>query len=620
MTIWLWLGFLGFILIMLALDLGVFNRNAHNVNIKEATAWTIFWVALSLIFNGLIYYMYEHHWLGIGREIGHVLSGKQAAVQFFTGYIIEKSLSLDNIFVIALIFAYFKVPARYQHRVLFWGILGAIVMRGIMIFAGAILISRFSWMVYVFGGLLIVTAVKMLFSRHDNLEPAKNPLVKLAQRLYPVTNKYYKKYFFVRIDQKIMLTPLFLALIVIESSDVIFAIDSIPAIFAVTRDPFLVFTSNIFAILGLRSMYFALAAMMEKFRYLKLSLVFILAYVGLKMILSHLYPIPTGISLAVIAAILILGILASVYRNYRDRNKPAPPSSNGKPTGSKPLEKMKENILPGNKSFRIQFATSMLFIILAITALSCHARAQRYAGIWEESFRKERILADATWATFEETNKKLMAKKFRLEEVEIYDSNGQKKYSAVWHSGTDSSEIYFESWIFFQEKIAELNGKNLRLNHLETYLEGNERKFFGVWRQGDYKQKVEAGLTWDEFQRLWEQYGKDDLRLVDVETYLEDRVRKYAGVWKEGTQDYRLWRDLDWKTFYTIWQGLKEQHFHLVDMETYVTNNERKFMGVWLKKDTDDHRIVVDLNWNDFMAKWQEYGKDNVWLIDLEIY
>lgn len=344
MTIWLWLGFLGFILIMLALDLGVFNRKAHKVSIKEATAWTVFWVVLSLVFNGLIYYMYEHHWLGIGREIGYMLSGKQAAVQFFTGYIIEKSLSLDNIFVIALIFAYFKVPSQYQHRVLFWGILGAIVMRGIMIFAGAILISRFSWMIYVFGGLLIVTAAKMLFSSHETLEPAKNPLVKLARRLYPVTNKYYRKHFFVRIDGKLMVTPLFLALIVVESSDVIFAIDSIPAIFAITHDPFLVFTSNIFAILGLRSMYFALAAMIEKFRYLKLSLVFILAFVGVKMILSHSYPIPTGISLVIIAAILILGILASLYRNYRDRNIPAPPSSNGKLAGSKPLKKTSPEI------------------------------------------------------------------------------------------------------------------------------------------------------------------------------------------------------------------------------------------------------------------------------------
>lgn len=281
---------------------------------------------------------------------------------------------------------------------------------------------------------------------------------------------------------------------------------------------------------------------------------------------------------------------------------------------------MKENTSPGNKNFRSNFATSLLWILLVITAFSCHARAQRYAGVWEESFRKERILAEATWATFEETNKKLKAKKFRLEDVEIHDSNGQKRYSAVWHSGTDSSAIYSENWVFFQEKITELKGKGLRLYDLETYVEGNERKFFGVWRQGDYKQEVKAGLTWDEFQRTWEQHGNDDLRLVDVETYLEDRVRKYAGVWRAGSQEYRLWRDLDWKTFYTIWQGLKEQHFHLVDMETYVVNNERKFMGAWLKIDSDDHRMVVDLNWNDFMAKWLDFGKDNVWLIDLEIY
>lgn len=325
MTIWLWIGFIAFILMMLALDLGVFNRKVHKVGIREATAWTVFWVILALIFNALVFYMYEHHWLGIGREIGHVLSGKNAAVQFFTGYIIEKSLSLDNIFVIALIFSYFKVPGKYQHRVLFWGILGAIIMRGIMILTGAALIARFSWMVYVFGALLIITAVKMLISRHDNLEPDKNPLVRFARRVYPVSDTYDGKRFFTQVDEKRGITPLFLALLVVESSDVLFAIDSIPAIFAVTRDPFLVFTSNIFAILGLRSMYFALAAMMEKFRYIKMSLVFILAYVGVKMSLSHYYPIPIGISLAVIAGILLVGLFASLYGNYRDTAKLIPP-------------------------------------------------------------------------------------------------------------------------------------------------------------------------------------------------------------------------------------------------------------------------------------------------------
>ena len=329
MTIWLWIGFVGFILIMLALDLGVFNRRARKISIKEAIGWTIFWVALALIFNGLIFYMYKYQWLGIGREIGHVLSGEQAALQFFTGYIIEKSLSLDNIFVIALIFAYFKVPGKYQHRVLFWGILGAIVMRGIMIILGAALISRFSWMVYVFGGFLILTAVKMLISRHDNLEPDKNPLVKLVRRFYPVSADFEGERFFTRVNGQFAITPLFLALIIVESSDVLFAIDSIPAIFSVTRDPFLVFTSNIFAILGLRSMYFALAAMMEKFRFMKMSLVFVLAYVGVKMLLSHYYPIPAAISLAIIGTILLVGLLASAYGNYRDTAKLASPPLNG---------------------------------------------------------------------------------------------------------------------------------------------------------------------------------------------------------------------------------------------------------------------------------------------------
>jgi len=312
MTVWLWVGFVLFVLGMLALDLGVFNREAHVIKIREATAWTALWVALALAFNVGVYYLYEHHWLGIGSEIGHELDGRTAALQFFTGYVIEKSLSLDNIFVIALIFTYFGVPAIHQHRVLYWGILGALVMRGVMILGGAALIRRFDWIVYVFGVLLILTAVKMLIARHDNLDPGRNPLIRIAKRFYSVTDGFRGPHFFARVDGRWAITPLFLALLIVESTDLLFAIDSIPAIFAITRDPFIVFTSNVFAILGLRSLYFALAGMLDKFRYLKTSLVFVLAFVGVKMLLAHHYPIPTPVSLAIVLGTLSVGVLASV--------------------------------------------------------------------------------------------------------------------------------------------------------------------------------------------------------------------------------------------------------------------------------------------------------------------
>lgn len=334
MTIVLWLGFILLIIGLLALDLGVFNRQPHVIGAREALLWSAFWIALALLFNTLVYFMYEHHWFGIGHRIGHLLDGPQAALQFFTGYIIEKSLSLDNIFVIALIFAYFNVELKYQHRVLFWGILGALIMRGGMIAAGVALISHFSWMSYVFGLMLLFTAVKMLVVRHDNLEPEKNPLIRLAQKYFPVTLHFEGQRFFVRKGRKLFMTPLFLVLLVIESTDVMFAIDSIPAIFAVTQDPFIVFTSNIFAILGLRSLYFALAAIMAKFRYLKMSLVFVLAYVGVKMLLAHTYPIPTLESLAIIAGLLAIGIVASIFAGARDTAPLLPPPLSDRVNGT----------------------------------------------------------------------------------------------------------------------------------------------------------------------------------------------------------------------------------------------------------------------------------------------
>ena len=317
MVIWIWVVFIAFVLAMLALDLGVFNRKAHVVGIRESLAWTGLWVALALIFNVLIYFLYEHNLFGIGQEIGHQISGRQAALDYFAGYIIEKSLSLDNIFVIALIFSYFRVPAQYQHRVLFWGILGALVMRGAMIAAGIAMIRRFEWITYVFGALLIATAIRMFFSKHENIEPEHNPLVRIARRVYPVSKTFDGKRFFTRIDGRRAITPLFLVLLVVESSDVLFAIDSIPAIFAITRDPFLVFTSNVFAILGLRSLYFALAGMLERFQYLKTSLVFILAFVGVKMILANHYHLPTSISLGVIAGLFAVGLIASLIATRR---------------------------------------------------------------------------------------------------------------------------------------------------------------------------------------------------------------------------------------------------------------------------------------------------------------
>ncbi len=319
LAIWLWVGFVVLVLGMLALDLGVFHRKTHAVTISEAAVWTTVWVILSLLFNASVYWLYEHNVLGIGQAIGHQLSGGQAALQFFTGYIIEKSLSLDNIFVIAMIFAYFQIPAVFQHRVLFWGILGALAMRGAMIAAGTVLIHRLSWITYVFGVLLILTAVRLLVVRHDNLEPDRNVLVRLARRIYPVTAELDGQKFFTRLAGGRAITPLLVVLLVVESTDVLFAVDSIPAIFAVTQDPFIVFTSNVFAILGLRSLYFVLAGVMDKFRYLKTSLVFLLAFVGFKMLLAHHYPIPTLVSLGIISGILSVGVLASILAGHRDR-------------------------------------------------------------------------------------------------------------------------------------------------------------------------------------------------------------------------------------------------------------------------------------------------------------
>jgi tellurite resistance protein TerC len=300
--LWLWIGFNVFVLAMLALDLGVFHRKVHVVTFRESIAWTAVWVVLALLFNAGVWHY----------------SGSQKALQFFTGYLIEKSLSVDNVFVFALLFSYFAVPPIYQHKVLFWGILGALVMRAIMIAAGAALIAKFTWVVYLFGAFLILTGIKMILKREEEIHPERNPVVRWFKRLMPVTADYRRDRFFVLEGGVRHATPLFVVLLLVEVSDLIFAVDSIPAIFAVTTDPFIVYTSNVFAILGLRSLYFALAGVMNKFHYLKIGLGAVLAFVGVKMLLAHTpYKIDTLISLGVVAGILALSVVASLLRPAR---------------------------------------------------------------------------------------------------------------------------------------------------------------------------------------------------------------------------------------------------------------------------------------------------------------
>ena len=317
MTVSIWLAFLVFVLLMVALDLGVFHRTPKVPTVRDALVWTMVWVSMSLVFTGAVYLLYENNYEWANLTTEH-MDGRQAAGQYLMGYLLEQSLSVDNIFVIAMIFSYFRVPPELQHRVLFWGILGAVILRGIMIGVGAALINSFDWVIYIFGAFLVYTAVKMMMIRHENVDPGHNPLVKLARRWLPVTDRFHGQHFFVRENGVLMVTPLFLALLLVETSDVMFAVDSIPAIFAVTRDPFIVFTSNIFAILGLRSLYFVLAGYMAKFRYLKNALVFVLAYVGIKMILSNHYHIPDGASMAIIIGILLVGVLASIQGAAKD--------------------------------------------------------------------------------------------------------------------------------------------------------------------------------------------------------------------------------------------------------------------------------------------------------------
>jgi tellurite resistance protein TerC len=310
-TLWLWVGFNLFVLAMLAVDLGVFHRKAHAVSVREATIWSVVWISLAMLFNLGIYFF----WNVLSPTSSYTNS--EAALAFFTGYLIEKSLSVDNIFVFVLLFTYFAVPALYQHRVLFWGILGALLMRGLLIAAGAALLKEFHWIIYLFGAFLIFTGIKMALHREEELHPEQNPLIKLLRRLMPITNSYEGDAFFVRRAGLLMATPLFLVLLIVESTDLIFAVDSIPAIFAVTQDPFIIYTSNVFAILGLRSLYFLLAGVMDKFYYLKLGLSAVLTFVGVKMVIVDFYKIPIGLSLGVIALILTGAVVASLLRTRR---------------------------------------------------------------------------------------------------------------------------------------------------------------------------------------------------------------------------------------------------------------------------------------------------------------
>ncbi|MFH0931813.1 MAG: TerC family protein [Candidatus Zixiibacteriota bacterium] len=315
----LWIIFNVFVFVMLALDLGVFHRKAHVIKIKEALVWCSVWIALALLFNLGVYF-----WLG-----------SEKALEFLAGYLTEKSLSVDNIFVFLLIFTYFRVPPLYQHKVLFWGILGALVMRAIFIATGIALIQKFHWIIYIFGAFLILTGVKMALQKDKKIHPERNPVLRLFRRFMPVTESYEGDKFFVKISRRYLATPLFVVLLVVETTDVIFAVDSIPAIFAITLDPFIVYTSNVFAILGLRALYFALAGIMLLFHYLHYGLSVILVFLGVKMLIADIYKIPVGISLAVIAGILFLSVITSVVRPRKSETVPTSPEL--------PAEKMKLN-------------------------------------------------------------------------------------------------------------------------------------------------------------------------------------------------------------------------------------------------------------------------------------
>jgi tellurite resistance protein TerC len=299
----MWLIFGVTVIIMLALDLGVLNRKAHVIKLKEALLWSIMWIAVALVFNLVVY----------------LTKGPESATNFFTAYLLEKSLSMDNIFVFLLIFSYFKVKETYQHKVLFWGIIGAVVFRGIFILLGVVLIQKFHWIIYVFGAFLVFTGIKMALKKDEDIHPDQNPLLKLARRIFPTLKRYVDDKFFIRRRKMLIATPLFLVLLVVESMDIVFAVDSIPAVFGVTHDPFIIFSSNVFAILGLRALYFVLAGVIRLFEDLHYGLSLILVLIGVKMLISSYYKVPTAVMLIVIAIILVGSILVSLMRRLPER-------------------------------------------------------------------------------------------------------------------------------------------------------------------------------------------------------------------------------------------------------------------------------------------------------------
>lgn len=311
---WVWIIFLVFIVLCLALDLGIFNRTPHEIKTKEASIWTAIWVTVAMGFSGIIYWVFKDGLIDNPTD----LSPKLAVIKYITGYLIELSLSIDNVFVIAVIFSTYAIPKKYQHEVLFWGILGAIIFRALMIFFGVALINKFDWIIYVFGAFLLFTAFKMLINKEEEVDPKKSPVYKFLKKLFPLSYKLDGDKFFIKRMGVRAATPLFVALIIIELTDIFFALDSIPAVLSITSDPFIVFSSNILAIMGLRSMYFLISQMLSKFRFINYSLVVVLAFVGVKMILSHHVDIPEWLSLGIIVVSLGTGILASIYIKQKD--------------------------------------------------------------------------------------------------------------------------------------------------------------------------------------------------------------------------------------------------------------------------------------------------------------
>jgi tellurite resistance protein TerC len=317
---WLWLGFFALVFAMLALDLGVFHRRAHEIRLREAMGWSIFWITLGTAFSGVVYLIYQHHWGGAGLLVGADIDGADAAVLYLTGYLLEKSLSVDNLFVISLLFYGLAVPPKYQHRLLFWGIIGALIFRCAMITGGVWLVNQFTWTFYVFGGFLVISGVRIMLSGHeDEPQPETSWFLRFIRRVLPVAQDDHGARFITRERGRLVVTHLAIALLAVEVTDIIFAVDSVPAILAVTTEPFIVITSNVFAILGLRALYFVLAGMISKFRYLKVALAILLVLIGGKMLAYQVYHLPNLASLALVISIVGAGVIASLVADARRR-------------------------------------------------------------------------------------------------------------------------------------------------------------------------------------------------------------------------------------------------------------------------------------------------------------